>query len=249
MSYSRLCWSLLVGTVLGACAAPADETRAAAGGYKAVLIAGDASLPVFDNAVSGVGTRLLTLGGIDQADIRRLSASPSVAEAATPDNILNAIASMRPKAGQSCFVYATSHGAEGFGFVLGLTDEFISPQDLDAALLRGCRGVPTVVVISACFSGIYARPPMTRPNRIVLTAARPDRTSFGCHAGREYTVYDKCLLAAFDAGGSWKQAYASIRQCVGLEERREHVLPSEPQAWFGPMVANMALPVRAVGSP
>jgi hypothetical protein len=105
-----------------------------------------------------------------------------------------------------------------------------------------------VVVISACFSGVFAQWPMTRPNRVVLTAARPDRTSFGCAAGRVYTAYDKCLLDALDAGGTWPRAYTSVKACVVAEEKRNDAFPSEPQAWFGSAVANLPLPVRAGGT-
>jgi hypothetical protein len=83
---------------------------------------------------------------------------------------------------------------------------------------------------------------MTRANRVVLTAARPDRTSFGCAAGRVYTAYDKCLLDALDAGGTWRTAYAAVQTCVIDEEQRNDAEPSGPQAWFGRAVANLALP-------
>jgi hypothetical protein len=96
--------------------------------------------------------------------------------------------------------------------------------------------------MSGCFTGIFAQPPMTRPNRVILTAARPDRTSFGCGAGRTYTVYDACLLDSMAKGGTWETAYAAIRACVVAEERREGATPSEPQAYFGVEVTNLRLP-------
>jgi hypothetical protein len=141
-------------------------------------------------------------------------------------------------------VFATSHGGKNEGLWLSASEEFLTPAALDHALLRGCGNAPTEVVVSSCFSGSFAQPPMTRPNRIVLTAARPDRTSFGCRAGRTYTVYDQCLLGALDAGGTWQQAFATVKACVAAEEARDDVTPSEPQAWFGAQVAGLALPVR-----
>jgi hypothetical protein len=217
--------------------------------YKTVLIAGDGSLAVFDNAVNAMANRLRAAHTSSGADMQILSGSKQVinagfARAATPENIVAALQHMRPRPGQGCFVYATSHGAEGFGIVLGLTDEAIDPKDLDEALQQGCGNAPTAIVMSGCFTGIYAHPPVTRPNRIILTAARPDRTSFGCHAGRTYTVFDKCLLDSFDQAGDWKQAFATARSCVSAEERRGHVIPSEPQAWFGSGVADLPLPTR-----
>lgn len=233
-------------------AQPYGQGASAPMGFKAVLIAGDASLPVFDNAVASVAARLRERG-VAEDDIQRLSASPGVVardgeRPASLDGVLDAISTMAPGAGQGCFVFATSHGAQGAGLMLAATREVLDPAALDAALTQGCGTVPTVVVISACFSGLYARAPMTRPNRIVLTAARPDRTSFGCGAGYTYTVYDRCLLDALGGvDGTWRRAYAAIRRCVGAVERQGEFEPSEPQAWFGLAVAGLALP--AAGAP
>jgi len=204
---------------------------------KVVLIAGDDSLPVFDNAVAGLRARLVTISR-GRAEIRQLSATPSlvaqhVARLATLSHVVSAISAMRPSAGQGCFVFATSHGVRQAGLYLSVRDEVLTPQALDGALARGCGDAPTVVVISACFSGAFATGPMRRPNRIVLTAARADRTSFGCQAGRDFTVYDRCFLDAVDHAATWPRAYALIKACVSAEETLQDVTPSEPQAWFG----------------
>jgi hypothetical protein len=165
---------------------------------------------------------------------------------ASLSHVLDAVAAMRPGPGQGCLVFATSHGVPRRGLYLAARDEVLSPADLDRALARGCGDAPSVVVISACFSGSFAQPPMTRANRVLLTASRADRASFGCGAGRAYTVYDRCLLGALDAGGTWRSAYGRIRACVAGEEARGGFTPSAPQAWFGPALADMPLPTRAV---
>ena len=67
---------------------------------------------------------------------------------------------------------------------------FLDPVRLDRALAQGCGEAPTVVVLSGCYSGIFARPPMTRPNRVILTAARIDRPSFGCSIEDQFTEFD-----------------------------------------------------------
>ncbi len=211
--------------------------------YKAVLVAGDGSLPVFDDATEAVRDRLLARRATSH-DIQRLSATPRViardgVRAATLGHVTAAIAGLRPAAGQGCFVYATSHGAPGRGLFLAPSDDFLTPSALDDALVRGCGDAPTVVIMSGCFSGNFAKPPVTRANRIVLTAARPDRASFGCGAGRDYTVYDACLLAAIDHDATWRDAYGSIRACVARAERGSGFPPSGPQAYFGPAVASL----------
>lgn len=223
------------------------EAAAALRGYKAVLVAGDASLPVFDNAVASVANRLRERG-IPPGDIQRFSASRRTvagggARPASLARVLGAVAAMAPGAGQGCLVFATSHGARGYGLVLAATQEVLDPAALDQALTQGCGDSPTVVIISACFSGLYARSPVARPNRIVLTAARPDRTSFGCGAGYTYTVYDRCLLDAVGGdGGTWRGVFTAVRSCVAAEERRGDFIPSEPQAVFGADIGDLALP-------
>ena len=83
-----------------------------------------------------------------------------------------------------------------FGGTLYRDDEMLRPAALARALDAGCAGVPTVVIVSSCYSGSFARGVMAAPNRVVLTAARADRPSFGCAPERSYTVYDSCLLGA-----------------------------------------------------
>lgn len=224
--------------LLPAAAAPAAS---AAVPYKAVLIAGDGSLPVFDNAMDGVAADLRRAGAA--SDIVRLSGTGAGRSLpATVGNVVEAIAAMRPAAGQGCLVFATSHGVHGGGLYLSAEEEVLTPATLDRALQAGCGSAPTVVVVSSCFSGSFAQAPMARPNRVILTAARVDRTSFGCGAGETYTVYDRCLLGRLDKRGTWPVAYDAIRRCVGAEERREGVTPSLPQAWFGGAVAGLTLP-------
>ena len=215
--------------------------------YKAVLIAGDGSLPVFDNAVAAIADGVLKRGGVSGASVQRLSAAPRViaqerVRTASLDYVLAAIAAMRPGPGQGCFVFATSHGAEYRGLSLRATGEMLSPEALDRALAVGCGNAPTAVVISGCFTGRFAQAPMTRGNRVVLTAARADRASFGCGAGRTYTVYDRCMLGAMDGDVPWQRVYQAVLECVTTEEHMGGFKPSEPQAWFGPAVAGLAVP-------
>ncbi len=240
MFVTRLSRAVLLSWLAASCPAAAQDA-----GWKAVLVAGDGSLPVFDNAVAAIGRRLGATGG----SAERLSASGAKAGGrtapATADRIVAAVAAMRPAPGQGCLVFATSHGVRHEGLYLSLRDEVLTPQALDRALVQGCGAAPTVVIVSSCYSGSFARPPMTRANRVILTASRADRTSFGCQAGRMFTVYDSCLLDTLDTGHSWKQVFPRVAGCVRAEERREDVMPSEPQAWFGPAVADLPVPVIA----
>ena len=164
-----------------------------------------------------------------------------MARAATLEGVLAAVGAMRPAAGQACLVYATSHGVPGQGLYLSAQEEALTPAALDRALAVGCGRAPTVVIVSSCFSGLFAQGPMARPNRTILTAARADRTSFGCGAGRTHTVYDRCLLDSLGRDQTWPAVFAAVRRCVTAEERREGVAASLPQAWFGTGASKLRL--------
>jgi hypothetical protein len=83
---------------------------------------------------------------------------------------------------------------------------------------------------------------MRAPNRIVVTAARPDRPSFGCQADRTYTVFDECLLGALPHARTWRAVYKATNSCVRRHESEMQVLPSQPQASFGAAVRNLSVP-------
>src|SRR5262245_47389101 len=70
----------------------------------------------------------------------------------------------------------------------------LTPRTLSAILDAACGYRPTVVLVSACYSGVFVGNAMLKPNRINRTAAREYRTSFGCSAENEYTYWDGCLI-------------------------------------------------------
>jgi hypothetical protein len=234
----RFCAAIAI--VFGAMGAAAP----APGHWQVVLVAGDIAEPVFDNAVKSVDLWLAE-HGVAAADIHRLAADAgprdAAIEPATLDRVLGRIAGLRSRPGDGCFVFITSHGAPGQGIYLARNDEMLRPAALAKALAQGCGAVPTVVVISGCYSGSFARGAMAAPNRIILTAARADRPSFGCEAERTYTVYDACLLGALPHATTWRAIHTEIRQCVEERERQLGADPSHPQASFGAAVRNLPL--------
>ena len=210
--------------------------------FKAVLVAGDDAQAVFDNGVARMADRLAAAG----VPARRLAASDrAVAAGAVPatlSNVLTAIGSMGAGRGEGCFVFITSHGLPRRGLVLARAKEVLGPAALDRALEQGCGSAPTVVVASGCYSGAFVAAPMARPNRIVLTAARPDRPSFGCGADFTYTYFDECFFDSLEASPDWRSAFAGTRGCVARREAALKERPSDPQAYFGTAVAGLPLP-------
>lgn len=216
--------------------------------FEALLAAGDLEQPVFDNAVRALRARLAAADP-PPSRIERFSADEKVvaregARRATLSNLTRSIARLHTEAGAGCFVFLTSHGRKGEGLWLAESRRFLNPGELDQALAASCGNRPTVAVVSGCYTGAFAQPPMARPNRIVLTAARADRPSFGCSADQTYTFFDECFLDALPGAPSWQSIFARTRSCVVRREREEGFRPSEPQAWFGAAVASLVPPWR-----
>ena len=113
----------------------------------------------------------------------------------------------------------TSHGERGAGIWLARSNRALTPDELAKALSQGCAAVPTVVIVSACYSGGFARGKMSKPNRVILTAARADRPSFGCQAHRTYNFFDECLLGALPQSATWRAVFAGANRCVRRMER------------------------------
>jgi hypothetical protein len=221
------------------------NAASASGHWQSVLAAGDIAEPVFDNAVASFSQWLIARG-VPAGDIHRLSASrtprDATAEPASAAQLLRRIALLPARPGDSCLIFVTSHGEHGRGVFLAYAGELLTPAALADALSVGCANVPTVVIVSSCYSGNFAAGPMLAPNRIILTAARADRPSFGCQADRTYTVFDECLLAALPRARLWRGVFDLSLGCVRRREQQMGVLPSEPRHFFGSKVRDLALP-------
>lgn len=224
-------------------ATPAAPKKPAEWG--ALFIAGDNSIKVFDNAVRRFYAILDGKSGIN---LRRLTSDPAIApsheDIADLEPIDEALAFITKSQQEKCLVFMTSHGTKD-GFYLsqaGGSGGLLPPSVLDQWLSNRCGERPTVVIVSACYSGVFLEQGMARPNRIILTAARNDRTSFGCGAGETYTYYDKCLLDSWTQSYNWHELYDRTKACVAEREAVLGDQPSEPQAYFGAAVANLEMP-------
>jgi hypothetical protein len=220
--------------------APSNGT-VPAGRWRAVLIAGDNNSPAFDNGVQSLREKLVAHGVTNISVYSSNAAATAPAQLATVANVVTAL---RTGGGDACLVFVTSHGEEK-GFVLKTDRRLFDPGSLDRVLSAGCGSVPTVVVVSACHSGTFLTPDMRKPNRVILTAAAKDRSSFGCGAGDQYTYYDQCLLQQFDGARTWRDLAAATRTCVEGQERRMGVRQSSlPQTFVGAQVEDLRLPQR-----
>ena len=238
----RLSSALIVLGVLTSQPVANAATANPAARWQVVLAAGDDAEPVFDNATRALSQRLAD-AGVPTTNIHRLSASTAelgaAVEPALAGVLLQRIGTLPVRPGDRCLIFLTSHGERDAGLWLARSNSALSPNELAQALSGGCANVPTVVIVSACYSGSFAVGRMAKPNRIVLTAARNDRPSFGCQAHRMYNFFDECLLLALPKSATWRGVADGSKECVRRMERALGARRSEPQAYFGAVVAKL----------
>ncbi|HEX4198197.1 MAG TPA: C13 family peptidase [Caulobacteraceae bacterium] len=213
--------------------------------WAAIIVAGDdhahsgAHSEVFDNARRDLTTAFVKAGfspaNIGQFTVQTGKDRPAGVLASDPRTIADQLGRETQTAKAGCLVYFTSHGAPE-GIVLG--DWLYSPLAMAGLIDDACGTRPTVVVVAACFSGVFI-PPLAGSDRMVLTAARPDRASFGCGEEDRYTFFDTCMLRELPRAHNFAVLGPAVQACVA---RREHDLgatpPSEPQLWVGPQLAS-----------
>ncbi|MFE8070945.1 C13 family peptidase [Marinobacteraceae bacterium S3BR75-40.1] len=136
------------------------------------------------------------------------------------------------------FLFLTTHGSPEPALSanypsLPLND--LTPEDLNQALSdSGFKWA--VVVISACYSGGFIDP-LAAPDRAIITAARFDRTSFGCSDTNDFTYFGQ---AFFEQGlahtHSLTTAFTTARERVAAREQAGGYTPSRPQMVVGPAI-------------
>jgi hypothetical protein len=102
-----------------------------------------------------------------------------------------------------------------------------------ARMFAPLAGRPTIMIISACYSGSLIGDLRAR-GRIIITAARADRSSFGCAPGNRHTLFGQAELRAFgQKNRSLHQVYMAIIADVSRMEHKSHETPSEPRVSVG----------------
>jgi hypothetical protein len=241
---TRLLASLILALTLAVAGAASLPGAAHAAGpfadWAAVVVAGDfhahsgAPSEAFDNARRDV-TRELVDAGFSAANIQQFSVRPDHYPGehlmqSEPDLIGSKLADAANQAKGGCMVYFSSHGSPA-GVVVG--DRLLSPAGLSLIVDRACGARPTVIVISACYSGVFV-PPLSRPDRMVLTAARPDRSSFGCGESDRYPYFDACMVETLPKAGDLSALGHEVQACVAAKEKATGMAPpSEPQMFVG----------------
>src|SRR5262245_25051263 len=126
------------------------------------------------------------------------------------------------------FLILTSHGhPAGLAVTAGRFTQMLTPSKLaDMLAWSGVRH--KVVVISACYSGVFI-PRLANPNMLVITAADADHQSFGCRDKARWTYFgDAFFNVARRQANSLTDAFVIARALVQKRELQEHIEPSNP---------------------
>ncbi len=210
---------------------------------------------MFAKEIDGGLASIARLLPIKDRTLRLINNPATVASVplATPQNFtaaVHAIGNVMNKDDDVLVLLMTSHGDPN-GFGLQLPDQ--APIDLtpkQVAETLDHEGIKyRVVIVSACFSGIFL-PPLANDNTIVMTAADDQHTSFGCAPERDWTYFgDAFLRQSLQPGTDFEQAFARARTLIQGWEMMDHAPPSNPQAHFGPALVAKLAPFFAAPPP
>jgi hypothetical protein len=209
----------------------------------AIGIAGWSSQNVFIKELNGGLSALNRSLGLDRGAVRlvnhrdTLDISP-VASRTNFAAAVHAVAGVMNRDEDVLLVFITSHGGPtGVGLYLGdAVNAVLGPDHVASVLDReGIRN--RVVIVSACFSGVFIKP-LASPNSIVLTAADESSASFGCSNERDWTYFgDAFFNQSLGEGVSLEGAFEKAKVKISQWEARDDVPPSSPQGHFGASIS------------
>jgi len=211
-------------------------------GWAAIVASGDdhashsdTLTETFDNArrdvAAGFEARGVAAGNVTQFSLRPERYPEQRLQKSDIEPIFEALRDAATRAQGGCLIYFTSHGSPR-GIVVG--DDLLPPKRMAELIDRACAGRPTAVILSACFSGIFV-PRLRGPDRFILTAAKANRSSFGCGESDMYPFFDGCVIENLPVSTDLIDLAARVQGCVAKREDEQGMRPrSEPQLFVGP---------------
>lgn len=193
-----------------------------------LAVAGDGRQEVFRREVdfvrdqfdTGFGTAGRSLALVNS---RNTLVSAPMATRTSLRESLTRVASLMDKERDILFLFLTSHGSPTHE--LALDQRALELADLPAGelatLLRDSGIRWKVVVVSACYSGGFVEP-LRDDNTLIITAARHDRSSFGCSDENDFTFFGRAFFSeALPRSNSFQEAFRRADRLVGEWEEKE----------------------------
>jgi Peptidase C13 family len=188
---------------------------------------------IVDERFGTAGHQLLLVNDRRDIDTYPIATASGLAYA------LKAIAAKMNPDRDILFLAISSHGAADASVSVsngGLQLEQLSDEDL-AAALRDSGIKRRIIVISACYAGAFIQP-LEDPDTVVIAAAAPDKTSFGCSDDRDLTYFGEAFYRdALPHAKTLQEAFTQAKAAIAAREHQEHETPSEPQAYFGTQIS------------
>jgi hypothetical protein len=189
---------------------------------------------VFDNARRDLAKAFATIG-FNPNNMVEFSPDPDKdAQPLDLNSVANGLWDLSNRAPAGCLIYFTSHGTPT-GIIMG--GGVLGPDTWGHIVNNACGSKPAVIVMSSCYSGQFV-PVLGGANRMVMTAAQPDRTSFGCGDDDHYTFFDGCFLQQIPGSGSFREVALKTQDCVAKLEAQLNVEPSGPMIAMGKQVGD-----------
>lgn len=160
---------------------------------------------------------------------------------ATLTNLETAVAAVAEKMDRSndiLFLLLTSHGTQDHVLYVAMDPlplDQIAPEDLADALAKA-KIRHKVIVISACYSGGFIDA-LKDDATMIVTAARADRSSFGCGTDSDITDFGRAFFVdGLNHSDSFTGAFAEASKLVDAWETRDHEKHSLPQLVSTPRI-------------
>jgi len=136
---------------------------------------------------------------------------------------LAAIASRMDREEDILFLFLTSHGSKDHQLAIDLAGMDLQnlPAPVLGAMLRESGIRWKVVVVSACYAGGFIDP-LRDDHTLVITAARRDRSSFGCADENEFTDFGRAYFKeALPQSSSFQDAFRRASALVDEWEKKD----------------------------
>jgi hypothetical protein len=205
-----------------------DDTQTQARGYVVALGLSD-ELDVFHSEATRAAAILARHYGRGVAPLVLTNSRASrAASAETLRNALMTAASRMDREGDVLFVFLTSHGSrEGVQIKAGRRQSVLGPAHL-GRLLHETNARNKVVIISACYSGVFT--PLADAGTVVITAADATHPSFGCEPGATWTYFGRAFFSqAMARTRNLRDNFVLARSLIMARERRQGYDHSNPQ--------------------
>lgn len=193
-----------------------------------LAIGGDGSQEVFRREVEFVraqfdrefGTRGHSMVLVNS---RTTAGSAPMATVTSIRESIKTIAARMDRDHDILFLFLTSHGGKDHELKLNqnaMSLRGLRPREL-AEILEQSRIRWKVVLVSACYSGGFVEP-LKSDTTMVITAARADRTSFGCEDENDFTYFGRAFFKeALPASASFQDAFGRAQVLVGEWEKKD----------------------------